>query len=128
MGFWRNLPYRDHWPKFDPTPDSIWTTRDGRKIRVMDMTDNHIRNVIAFLRKKSLTIIRLEILLITPMVKYAATAPDGAAMTAEHDADDISRKVDKILDRWEKWIKIFEAELRRRCPSEEEETRPHRQD
>lgn len=29
--------------------EGIWTTRDGRRIAVEDMTDSHIRNTIAYL-------------------------------------------------------------------------------
>lgn len=29
----------------------IWTTRDGQRIAVEDMTDSHIRNTIAYLKR-----------------------------------------------------------------------------
>lgn len=31
--------------------EGIWTTRDGRRIAVEDMTDSHIRNTIAYLER-----------------------------------------------------------------------------
>lgn len=31
--------------------EGIWTTRDGRRIAVEDMTDSHIRNTIAYLKR-----------------------------------------------------------------------------
>ncbi len=39
------------WYYARPTRDTVWATRDGRKVRIRDMADSHLFNAAAFLLK-----------------------------------------------------------------------------
>lgn len=59
-----------------------WTTRDGRKINVRDMTDQHIQNTLSYFRKRE-QILRLKTA--SRMQRYIDQAPDGAADACEQE-------------------------------------------
>lgn len=63
--------------------DPEWRTKDGRKIRVSAMTDQHVLNTARFCRRQSASLMRDSF----RAGAYASTAPDGAAMAAESEAN-----------------------------------------
>lgn len=63
--------------------ETTWTTRDGRIIPIRDMTDSHLRNTLAFLRRNVEHYRNAEAM---RAWAYAEYAPDGAADAAEQSA------------------------------------------
>lgn len=63
--------------------ETTWTTRDGRTILIRDMTDRHLRNTLAFMRRNVEHYRNAEAL---HAWAYAEYAPDGAAGAAEQAA------------------------------------------
>ena len=63
--------------------ETTWTTRDGRTIPIRDMTDRHLRNTLAFLRRNVEQYRNAEAL---RAWAYSEYAPDGAAYAAEQAA------------------------------------------
>ncbi len=38
--------------RWDEVPPSVWMTNDGRCINIVDLTDDHLRNILGMLRRK----------------------------------------------------------------------------
>lgn len=66
--------------------ETTWTTRDGRTIPIRDMSDSHLRNTLAFLRRNVEHYRNVEAM---RAWAYAEYAPDGAADAAEQAAYDV---------------------------------------
>lgn len=63
-------------PVRPPTPTTTtWVTKDNRVVRVVDMSDDHLRNTIRMLRRREELIRFSECM---AMGRYQETAPDGA--------------------------------------------------
>lgn len=73
----------------------IWKTRDGRLIEISQMSDGHLLNTIAMLRR---THRRRAFALSMAADRYALDAPDGAAMAAEQEAVAILDLADETDD------------------------------
>lgn len=64
----------------------LWTTQDGRKIRICDLTNSHLCSVIKMIvRNGSFKFLASAL----AAYQYAATAPDGACLCAEREADQL---------------------------------------
>ena len=63
--------------------ETTWTTRDGRTISIRDMTDSHLRNTLAFLRRN---VEQYRNSFALRAMAYAEYAPDEAADAAEQAA------------------------------------------
>jgi hypothetical protein len=46
-------PFRLTASKENESNTKIWTTRDGRQVRIVDMTDDHLRNTIFYLNRRN---------------------------------------------------------------------------
>lgn len=67
-------------------PKEYWVTREGRRILISDMTNGHVQNTYNMLIRSARTRAQLAAL---DALRYAANAPDGAAMAAERAADEM---------------------------------------
>lgn len=73
---------------------TTWKTKDGIKIPIRELDDNHLKNIIAQLRRNARKQMdRLEY----ELLAYADGAPDGASMAAESEAMHL---VDMDVDEW----------------------------
>ena len=62
----------------------IWTTKDGRRVHVGKMEDEHLLNTIALLRRRNRNHVASAVFNRALRAgSYATDAPDGAAMVAE---------------------------------------------
>jgi hypothetical protein len=81
-------------------PDELsWVTRDGRRILVADMTDQHVVNTIKMLRR-NVEMYRLAFL--SNMWRYMENAPDGAydaCVSAERETEEMSREEFLLMDK-----------------------------
>lgn len=81
-------------------PDELsWVTRDGRRILVADMSDQHIINTIKMLRR-NVEMYRLAYL--SNMWRYMENAPDGAydaCMDAEAQTERMGREEFLLMDK-----------------------------
>lgn len=65
-----------------------WKTKDGRTISIEEMENSHLLNTINFLRRKANPVLKIIALKMAfSAFHYAQTAPDGAAMAAEEEAN-----------------------------------------
>jgi hypothetical protein len=76
-------------------PEDTWTTRDGRKLKITEMTDDHVRHTIAMLERK----------LVELRTQPPATTAEIESLTAA-----------KVLVT-KYWIKLLRKEQRRRYDS-----------
>lgn len=73
-------------------PPWIWRAKDGREIPVSEMTDQHLKHAIAFLERAYSSLC----LQWSAMAEcYAMTAPDGASMAAESEAEALMQEADE---------------------------------
>jgi len=85
------------------TYDAIWTTKDGTEIRVSDMETSHLRNAKAFVLRQADALEHAA----WSAFDYAWSAPDGAAIAAELEADaalEVARSA-------RHWAEVFSREL-----------------
>lgn len=76
---------------------TVWVPRDGQRIPVRDMGDQHLINTIRMLRRKAPFMMMNEL---RQMDRYIRDAPDGAAMGCESEADAlINLSDDEYLSR-----------------------------
>jgi hypothetical protein len=87
--------------------DIVWTTKDGKKIPVCDMTTAHINNAINMLKRN------LDVMGDFPA--YGGFSGDMAQYYAEQEMDDTLAKIRACRA----WIKILERELGRRIKYDE---------
>ena len=81
--------------------NDVWTTREGVKIPIKEMTNSHILNTITFFYKRREVIVSN---LAMSMALYACDAPDGAAMAASQGVDQLmGSDIDEI------WIDCMSA-------------------
>lgn len=99
-----------------PTPEyGWWVTRDGRRIRVVDMATSHVYNTYCMLLRRCRKIAQYTAL---RALCYAATAPDGAAVAAAQsanglfDADDV--QLVNLFMEMSPSLRMFYAEVIRR--------------
>lgn len=95
----------------------MWTMRDGGQIAVAAMSDAHLNAAIIMVRRRYR---RLRVLLAfkaaLPMLAYATTAPDGAAMAVGQEIEAMMTEegLDALLaDKLPDLVPIF-AEAERR--------------
>jgi len=79
-------------PVWNPSDMKTWKTREGAVMRIKDMGDSHLVNTIKYLERHA-TNMRLN--QASDMFRYAATAPDGAAMCAESGAEQLLEMSDE---------------------------------
>lgn len=53
MSFIDDFDFDGEEDPFDRVVDGLWTTKDGRILRIVDMEDKHLVNAIKYLRKKA---------------------------------------------------------------------------
>lgn len=81
-----------------------WTCKDGRKIKIKDLTISHIKNIIKFLKKRGF---------ITPSILefyLTCSRPNGEMAQLEFERECNAVFSSPITD----WIEILENELKRR--------------
>jgi hypothetical protein len=87
------------------TPDLTWKTKDGRDVKVMEMTDQHLVNTIAFLKRN------IERYRDNEAAAYGGmSGGDMSSYYAEGEADCAS---DKIMVAQE-WLAVMKQEIVRR--------------
>ena len=87
------------------TEEPVWETKDGRRLRVADMTDDHIQNTIAMLRRKGWNSMG-------DLDSFLMGGPHDSEMAEMyffHELNDV-----KVTG----WLDVFDAELRRRGQKE----------
>lgn len=81
--------------------NKVWQCKDGRKIKLEDMTTSHIENTIKMLKYKTIPYW-------LTMLDACGDAPDGLSNSYE------MYSISNTLKNAEKWVKTFEEELERR--------------
>jgi len=82
--------------------EEVWLTNDGREIPVTEMTDSHLRNALRFVRRQYEGV---------SGAFWDATNADSIAAMA---VSDMQMRAIEVEVEAEYWIRVFEAELRRR--------------
>lgn len=93
----------------------VWTKRDGTKVAIAKMTDSHVWNTYRMLVKANQ---RHCNDLALAALGYAGSAPDGAAMAAESEADWLMRadvhELARAMAPSVPWLRRFRREMRDR--------------
>lgn len=63
---------------------ATWRTRDGEEVAVRDLEDSHLKNVAWLLQRRAAA---YKVALWFDTMGYSESAPDGAAMAAESEAE-----------------------------------------
>jgi hypothetical protein len=71
---------------------ATWRTKSGKVIPIAEMEDGHLLNTIRLLQR---TYARVCLTVSLEASGYAATAPDGAAMAAESEADQLMEEAEE---------------------------------
>lgn len=79
----------------------IWITKAGDAIKVVEMTDDHLRNTIRMLRRNREYLAIVEIIQIS---QYIEMAPDGAADAAMRELDIMEDEMDEFENDDDSWL------------------------
>jgi len=82
--------------------EEVWLTNDGREIPVSEMSDRHLRHALRFIRRQYEK---------ATGVFWDTDNEDSIAAMA---ASDMQMRAIEVEVEAEHWIRVFEAELRRR--------------
>lgn len=94
----------------------IWTTKDGQRIPIREMTDRHITNCLRLLRKRLADIEKEEAGAIRCALSLSSPMGEHALDLYEAGIDDMLENgyEDPRRERTEKYIAAFEKELKKR--------------
>lgn len=97
-------------------PVKYWKQKNGVKILIKDMTDDHIKNTIAMLeRNYSKECINESF---NAMEFAISTGGEMASCAAENASDDLLEEAERLerIEDWEKWpqLNALQKELERR--------------
>lgn len=70
--------------------EPVWTTKDGKQIKVSDMSDSHLRNTIAMLERATNIKIHNAI--------YACSVGINSPLTGDMAVHAIEQEVDALID------------------------------
>lgn len=95
----------------------VWKCQDGRRIPVIEMTDDHIKNCIAMLRRNG----RISRDDLGPFPNPPCMQGEYAQMCAEYEWGRACDDWTAAAVRVSAWFEIFEKELKRRGYQRKEE-------
>jgi len=84
----------------------IWTTREGKRIPIEDLEDDHLINIMRYINRRCCLAVINEL---GRLESYIEQAPDGAAYAAEQERNELLAKPTLILEGYER--KRYEALL-----------------
>lgn len=99
---------------------TVWVTKDGREIPIIEMTDAHLRNALRFLRRRAEAYRWAGAL---QLWSYAEHAPDGAAMAADRAAEELLEYADddEVVSAFVPEFLALKREANRRRLEQEED-------
>jgi len=81
--------------KTHPAPSNMWTTRDGRRIFISDMTDKHLVNVLLYLKRKIQALIEFS-----HRSRWRQFAHTASSRFSKLEAEAIKRGLTDWESRW----------------------------